>query len=443
MFFEISCKSLYFTTSESECLIGGIVSFFYIYSEWNNIADCSIYCWLFHLLKSLTRHLLFSYTAPWLEPDDSWLPALWQYYFSCPSPVSAKSCNMSVPIDLALTEIFSWNWQLVSRTFDGVYVYANALHTLIERECPQGFHVKSILKDCITGPKLLFYLKNTTIDGVNGKIQFNSNGDMTGDILILQYQKIQGGPGDKAAISYEAVEVGSWNSKYNRINITDRLLTWKNYIPSNHSTKLNHSLQTPMESVCSQPCQLGEYLIKQELPCCWECLKCRDNEIVNQNGTGCQACPLYTWPDEVSVTNCTEIPLTFLQLNNPISVTLLFLAGASLCTSLSVMWVYHVKRKHRLIKATSRELSLFILFGTVVTGLTVIAFVIQPSDTLCVVRSVGFHGGIHLLYAPLLMKNIRTYRIFTEGKKSKKIPFCVGTSSQIFIVVILLAFQVR
>jgi len=105
---------------------------------------------------------------------------------------------------------------------------------------------------------------------------------------------------------------------------------------------------------------------------------------VNNNGTGCTPCPELTFPEVVSgmdveiqngsssVSNgprysCVLIPVTVLHPGAALSIVLIVLALLSSVISLLVIAVYTSKHGHRLIKATSRELSAIILIGTFVT----------------------------------------------------------------------------
>ena len=63
---------------------------------------------------------------------------------------------------------------------------------------------------------------------------------------------------------------------------------------------------------------------QKELPCCWECKTCRNNEII-VNGTRCQQCNLTTWPDDVTATQCLPIAATYLRWTDTLSVALLVL----------------------------------------------------------------------------------------------------------------------
>ena len=67
----------------------------------------------------------------------------------------------------------------------------------------------------------------------------------------------------------------------------------------------------------------GWYLQK-ELPCCWECKTCRNNEII-VDGTRCQQCNLTMWPDDVTATECLPIAATYLRWTDTLSVALLVL----------------------------------------------------------------------------------------------------------------------
>lgn len=379
--------------------------------------------------------------TPWTDPDDFWLSSLWESTFNCQllltNATNLPTCNFTS--DGLLDKLqATWSWSLPVRTYDGVDVYARAVDQLIRDECPEAFANKSLLSRCIDGSKLLQYLKNSTTDGVMGRIEFNGNGDLIGDIVVRQYQR---NPLNDQTYVY--VEVGNWTSATNEIRMDMDKLSWKAFT-SNDTTTTTQVL----ESVCSKPCRPDEYAIRQDVPCCWVCVKCRDNEIVKDNVTGCQSCPLFTWPDQQrqslpsNTSRCIRIQPTHLGIDNPISVALLLLAVIGFLISVSVMVVYYVKRDHRLVKATSRELSLLILCGTLLASVSVVFFVAKPADGLCVCRSVGFHGSINLLYGPLLVKNIRTYRIFRAGQKSVKIPVGVGRNTQMVFAFAITCVQV-
>jgi hypothetical protein len=80
--------------------------------------------------------------------------------------------------------------------------------------------------------------------------------------------------------------------------------------------------------------------------------------------------------------------------------------------------------------------------GSLLASATVISHVMWPSDSLCLFRNVGFHISTNLLYAPLLVKTVRIYRIFTAAKSSILVPSYVSGTAQFTMTVGLVAVQV-
>jgi Receptor family ligand binding region len=139
-------------------------------------------------------------------------------------------------------------WPLINRVYDAVFVLANAVHRLVIDLCPSAFEQKSILHDCIRGDILLRYLQNTSVDGVNGRIQFDSNGNIQENLTINQFQRTTSG--------YTSVLVGHWNPSDRKVLLDTSKLSWKAF---NFPSVTNTSL--PITSVCALPCRHNEYII--------------------------------------------------------------------------------------------------------------------------------------------------------------------------------------
>lgn len=92
---------------------------------------------------------------------------------------------------------------------------------------------------------------------------------------------------------------------------------------------------------------------------------CAVNEIIVRNGTSCEKCPQFSWPDVETATYCQEIPLTHYEWSSPVTlvVTVVSGAGVLLCIATTIYFLTH--RKVRLIKATGIELSLLGLLGNI------------------------------------------------------------------------------
>ena len=195
-------------------------------------------------------------------------------------------------------------------------------------------------------------------------------------------------------------------------------------------------------SVCSQPCPPRHSLVREDTPCCWECNECRSNEVLIKNGTVCQRCPKNEWPDDDAGTECIPIDPTFLDWKSPIAITLLLVAIIGVIVGLVVIVVFYLHRDHKLVRATSRGLSNFILCGSTVACLDVFLVVCRPTTAVCITRRVVFHVGVTLMYAPLFIKTVRIYRVFVNSLKGlQKVKF-VSSSQQIAFASVVVLIQV-
>jgi hypothetical protein len=322
------------------------------------------------------------------------------------------------------------------RMYDSVHVFARAVHRLIANRCPWAFRDASQLNDCVQGPLVQQYVRNTTIDGLLGRISFDANGDLQENLVIKQFKKVN----DR----YETTLVGAWNYLERTISFGGyEAIDWTWF----HGAVLNETADEAaihandsIASVCSLPCNDNEYIIHGNIPCCWSCRTCRDNEVVNVNRTGCESCPTLLWPD-VNGTSCRPIEPTYLKLSHPISICLLVTAGLGMALTLAITVIYVAKRRHKLLLATYVPLSLVILVGSLVVSATVVVFVVAPDSVpVCVARNFGFNCGVNLIYAPLFVKNILIYRIFHAG------PFMIAHTSarsqMVITIVIAILIQV-
>ena len=195
------------------------------------------------------------------------------------------------------------------------------------------------------------------------------------------------------------------------------------------------------ESVCSKPCAVGEAYIQQELLCCWECRACRKNEIVSVNKTDCLECPTTTWPDE-SKSECVSIEPTYLLWSDSLVHCLAVLALLGILVTCIVAGAFVVHRDTKLIKASSRELSSIIWGGIILAYISVFFFLLKPSEWSCALNRFGFSISITLIYAPMLVKTNRIYRIFASAQKTTRRPQFTSPRSQILASLFLILIEV-
>lgn len=170
-------------------------------------------------------------------------------------------------------------------------------------------------------------------------------------------------------------------------------------------------------------------------------LKCQNNCLVLPP----QVCPTaenFTWPDAETRTRCLPIPATFVHFSRLEGQLLLACDLIVFFVTCTVCAVYLKNRHSRLIKASSRELSLMMLCGHVITCFLVVNFVLEPTSATCVMSTGGFHLSFTWSYGPLLVKTNRIYRIFMPGKAITKKPLFIGSRAQVVIAAVLIASQV-
>ena len=225
--------------------------------------------------------------------SNPWFIDIWQQHYNCSYKTTSnlQDCRQLQNLTLPSEGVDKW----IATTFDGFNTVIYALDKLIRDICPSGFLDPSILEDCVKGPDLLRYMKNISFMGTSWPIEFDENGDVKGRYLFQQYFT----HGDNLE-----TPVGVWDKIQETIKLNTTAIDWSLFWPSKSSREVKSSVP---DSVCSYPCPEKFYKQQRELVCCWDCLSCRNNEILNLNKTGCSKCPLLEWPDEETATECISI----------------------------------------------------------------------------------------------------------------------------------------
>ena len=362
---------------------------------------------------------------PFGDAATPWVAPAWEVYLECSwTNSSMQSChNVSLHDVRANLEI---KMTTSYRLYDGVYVFAHALHQLVQDQCPEVFQRQANITDCVDGERLLPYVRNVRFSGYIRDIEFDENGDMLSGYALMQLIINEHGED-------ELVEVGNW--------FNGRLEIYPGAVDFTMFNATTHEDPIPV-SVCSLPCGVRQYYYYTDDKCCWDCRTCRSNEYISENHEECIPCPPHTWPDEHTALTCVNIPITSLGADHPIGIAIAVTGGFGCLFSVLVMVIMAVKRKARLVKACSRELSSVSLMGTLLASITAFMFVIYPSDSVCVCRRLLFHMSVSMIFTPILAKTSRVYRIFSSARKSQKRPRFISPRAQMVITGMLLAMQV-
>ena len=228
----------------------------------------------------------FRALTPQNNHDNPWMQEYWADVYDCSweeSPGTNTSSCWDVEdhpyVNLSVNPA-------ITKSIDSIYTYALGLHDLISERCPTAFGDQAALKECITGQELLWSLKNTSFIGASGHISFNEQGDMLGRYEIVHR-------------SWQAVHtVGVWDSHGGEamgLQLRWDDIDWEVYRQTGRQGHLseNNTDVTIPTSDCSDTCGPRQYYISKEVPCCWECYDCRDNEILVDNHTGCAVSALF------------------------------------------------------------------------------------------------------------------------------------------------------
>ena len=312
------------------------------------------------------------------------------------------------------------------KTVDSLNVFISSLDALIRQNCPSAFFDKSSLMNCITGPDLLEKVRSSSSMGYAGKVQFDEHGDGIKDYEISQRQ-----PDGKGG--YETVVIGQWLHEEKKLELNVETVKWFTLNTTLHPI----ATQLP-ESVCAKPCQAGQFYIPGELKCCWECRRCRDNEIVRDDFRGCIQCPALTWPDQANFTACVPIPPTYLHWLDPIALGLMTLSGAGLLTTMTTILIFIKYRKKKVVKGSSVEQMATIIIALLMSYANAILFIEKPSWIVCKVQYYSYHLSCSLTFVPLFLKTTRLYRIFAAAERcQQEIKYVSSTALRAFSIILI------
>lgn len=193
------------------------------------------------------------------------------------------------------------------------------------------------------------------------------------------------------------------------------------------------------ESVCSVPCNIGQYRsVDTDNKCCWHCRDCRVNQYLSLDFL-CNDCPLGSLPNNFR-NGCFPVPVEQLTFLSPwsISACVVSSVGIMLCVFVSI--VYFLKRATPVIKASGMELSLVLLAGISLSYVSLFVFVAPPSIFTCSATRFLLGTCYTLCYAAVAIKTNRIYRIF-DGSSAKKKRF-TGWQSSLIITFFITALEV-
>ena len=358
-----------------------------------------------------------------------WIADFWLSELKC-NPGKRKSWFKKCPAEkrFPMSKRYAPE-RTVSLVYDAVYTYVHAIEEISKNpECKAALaSSKKSYIQCLEG-KVRPYLENITFEGETAKVEYLKKFGYTK--RHYEIYNLQNGTN-----GFEWVKIGLWNKTSTRLEMDNITIQWPPYFKGKKP-----------KSLCSEPCGIGEGMDLLQRRCCWTCKPCADNEKTyywsTQKRTVCTKCSNGTWPDPQTRKNCNPIIPEYLRWHQPWGIVLAGLAAVGLMCCIIIVIVFATNNSKPLVKASSRELSYFMLISLMLSYAFTYSFLMKPSKSVCYTRTLGIGLCFTLMYAPLFTKTMRIYRIFEAGHAMNRKPTCVSSKSQICIVISIIIVHV-
>jgi metabotropic glutamate receptor 2/3/metabotropic glutamate receptor 6/7/8 len=216
---------------------------------------------------------------------------------------------------------------------------------------------------------------------------------------------------------------------------------------SNFTDKTTEKRIGQIKSVCSLPCDDPTMQVSVgNGGCCWKCTGCLHGNEQRVKTTSkshkCKPCPEFQWPNPDNRTECHYIIPKRIQLTHIDGFLVGNVAVLGLITCVAVAVYFLWNRRLKVIKAASIELSLIMLSGLFLGYLDILLTFYEPDETLCRIIYIFFNLSFTLVYAPLMLKTLRIYRIFVQKRTSVKGPRFIKNRDQMIFTACLVAIMV-
>ena len=360
-----------------------------------------------------------------------WFREFWEKQFDCVLGIAENSAKKLCSGNESLSDSkFYAKFEAAGAVIDAVNVYARLARCIIKNHLSdfcrgptclkKGQPIPEWFQSYVTHyfqPSFLPLLCN---DILKDPLKFDANHSYYRDIAILNFDRT----------TYKKVGVWKLNptTQHGTLNISDKSIVW------------HHGLSSkPPESICSKPCKPGEKEIKSKLiECCSICKACGKAEILRKNN--CIACQKFSIPNK-NKTSCRKLGKMRIEVIHPWSILIIVTSTLGFMLNTIVIALFIKHKESKIVKASSRELSFFILAGLYLCFISPCMYLLDPTEVRCGLRRFTFGVSFSACYTPLMLKTNRIYRIFKAAHVMVSMPQFVSTSSQITICFGLIIIQ--
>lgn len=361
-----------------------------------------------------------------LKPSNNkygpWFDEFFQETLTCKLVNSSRPLNY--PRECLLSDSLPQDLDIapVRVVMNAVYAVTHALNNMHRELCSGKSGLCEEMKH-LKREKFLIYLKNVTFQdaSLSSKVTFNQNGDVDGDYNILNFKKVKE--------KFRHVVVGNWSGALSKdgnikghINLDERQILWG-----------VGKIKTP-QSYCSKLCSSKQITVPElvNARCCWRCESCQSKDIIRNNT--CSVCSQGSIPNQ-NLTVCVQLPVIFPSWSDIRAKVLTAVASVGIVSTITTALFFVINRRHRVIKASGRELTVILFMGVVSCYVSVLVHFMKPTNILCGVRRFADSVSMTMCYAPVLLRTNRIYRIFKAAQKSVRRPSFVSPISQMLVAI--------
>ncbi|NP_001093027.1 vomeronasal 2 receptor 501 [Monodelphis domestica] len=365
-------------------------------------------------------------------PDDILLREFWLSAFRCSDQsenTEQEICSPNASLETLPLYSFDMTMSGLSYTiYNAVYAVAWALHEIfMEKSEKRSVEDKEYL--VLYSWQLHSFLKNIQFNNSAGDQVFvDENRSSEAQYAIMNYVML---PNNTEFL----MKVGQFIPKTvlgQDFTICDKAITW-----AWGASKVSYG-------VCSESCGPGfrKIPLEGETVCCFYCSPCPEGEISShKDAEHCKKCPENEYPTKQR-DRCLSKVVTFLDVKEPLGMTLIFMAVSFSFLTALVLWVFVKFRDTPIVKANNRSLSYTLLISLIFCFLCSLLFIGHPTTATCLLQQTVFGVVFTVAVSCILAKTLMVVVAFRGIRPGSRIQMFIHPRMARYVVLMCSGIQV-